>query len=106
MFCDLRVLAAAPPRLIRAGLGDSACRSTAQADWLLSHALLDRPYRAAPFALLADDERALFELTDALVAGELGAMRYLMIWHPRVESDAAHTWLRETMRAVSCSLRS
>ena len=41
------MLAAAPPRLIRAGLGDSACRSTAQADWLLSHMLLDRPYRQA-----------------------------------------------------------
>ncbi|UJR86183.1 Hypothetical protein I5071_82650 [Sandaracinus amylolyticus] len=35
---------------------------------------------------------------------ELGTMRYLMIWHPRVESDAAHTWLRETMRAVGRSL--
>src|SRR5690349_21269882 len=37
VFFDLKVLAAAPPRLIRAGLGDSACHSTAQADWLLSH---------------------------------------------------------------------
>lgn len=78
VFFDLRVLAAAPPRLIRAGLGDSACRSTAQADWLLSHLLLDRAYRVAPFSLLADDERALFEQTDALVAGDLVAMRHLV----------------------------
>src|SRR6185295_11866674 len=41
-FFDLRVLAAAPIRLIRAGLGDSICRPTAQADWLLAHLLLDR----------------------------------------------------------------
>jgi glycerol-1-phosphate dehydrogenase [NAD(P)+] len=78
VFFDLRVLAAAPPRLIRAGLGDSACRPTAQADWLLSHLLLDRPYREAPFALLADDERALFTDTPGLLAGDLELMRHLV----------------------------
>ncbi len=35
-FFDLGVLADAPARMIRAGLGDSICRTTAQADWLLS----------------------------------------------------------------------
>jgi len=78
VYFDLRVLAAAPPGLIRAGLGDSACRSTAQADWLLSHLLLDRPYREAPFALLADDERDLFGDTRALLAGDLEQMRHLV----------------------------
>jgi glycerol-1-phosphate dehydrogenase [NAD(P)+] len=78
VFFDLRVLAAAPLRLIRAGLGDSACRPTAQADWLLSHLLLDRPYREVPFVLLADDEAALFEQTRALVEGDLAAMRHLV----------------------------
>ena len=46
VFIDLEVLAAAPARMIRAGLGDSLCRPTAQADWLLSHHLLGTPYRA------------------------------------------------------------
>ncbi|HEX5057865.1 MAG TPA: iron-containing alcohol dehydrogenase [Kofleriaceae bacterium] len=78
VYFDLRVLAAAPARLIRAGLGDSACRSTAQADWLLSHLLLDRPYRETPFALLADDERDLFGDTRALLAGDLEQMRHLV----------------------------
>jgi glycerol-1-phosphate dehydrogenase [NAD(P)+] len=77
-FFDLDVLAAAPKRLVRAGLGDSTCRATAQADWLLSHLLLDRPYRVAPFALLAADERALFAQADALAAGDLTAMRHLV----------------------------
>ena len=77
VFMDLGVLAAAPPRLIRAGIGDSACRPTAQADWLLSHLLLDRPYRSAPFAMLAADEAALFAQADAVVAGALTAMRHL-----------------------------
>ncbi len=78
VYVDLTVLAAAPPRLIRAGLGDSACRSTAQADWLLSHLVLDRPYREAPFALLAEDERDLFSHTRALLAGDLEVMRHLV----------------------------
>ena len=77
VFLDLAVLAAAPPRMIRSGLGDSLCRSTAQADWLLSHLLRDTPYRAAPFALLADDEGALLEGAGALMAGDLEAMRRL-----------------------------
>src|ERR1043165_1775229 len=78
VYFDLRVLAAAPPRLIRAGLGDSACRSTAQVDWLLSYLLLDRPYREAPFALLASDERDVLAHSSALLAGDLEVMRHLV----------------------------
>jgi glycerol-1-phosphate dehydrogenase [NAD(P)+] len=78
VFFDLAVVAAAPPRLIRAGLGDSLCRSTAQADWLLGHLLLDRPYREVPFALLAADEAALVADPRALVAGDLEAMGHLV----------------------------
>ncbi|HSR98301.1 MAG TPA: iron-containing alcohol dehydrogenase, partial [Kofleriaceae bacterium] len=68
-FFDLNVMAAAPIRLIRAGLGDSVCRPTAQADWLLAHLLLGKPYREAPFAMLADDELALLSHARALAHG-------------------------------------
>jgi glycerol-1-phosphate dehydrogenase [NAD(P)+] len=78
VYFDLSVLAAAPVPLIRAGLGDSVARSTAQADWLLSHLLLDRPYREVPFALLADDEQQLFADPAALVAGDAQALRALV----------------------------
>ncbi len=78
VFFDLGVLAAAPARLIRAGLGDSVCRPTAQADWLLAHLLLDQPYREAPFAILAGDEAALLDQAGALVAGDVAAMRHLV----------------------------
>lgn len=74
VFMDLGILAAAPARLIRSGFGDSICRSTAQADWLLSHLLLDTPYRTAPFALLAADEEGLFAESEALLAGDLKAV--------------------------------
>ncbi|MCB9562529.1 MAG: iron-containing alcohol dehydrogenase [Kofleriaceae bacterium] len=78
VFFDLGVLAAAPARLIRAGLGDSVCRATAQVDWLLAHLVRDRPYREAPFALLAADEEALLAEPAALVAGDAAALRHLV----------------------------
>jgi glycerol-1-phosphate dehydrogenase [NAD(P)+] len=77
-FFDLSVLSAAPMRLTRAGLGDSLCRTTSQADWLLAHMLFDQPYRKLPYDLLADDEAALFAQADALVAGDTSAMERLV----------------------------
>jgi glycerol-1-phosphate dehydrogenase [NAD(P)+] len=77
-FFDLAVIAAAPIQLIRAGLGDSVCRPTAQADWLLAHLLLDHRYRETPFALLDGDEHALLARSRALVEGDLAAMRHLV----------------------------
>ncbi|MCX5746388.1 MAG: iron-containing alcohol dehydrogenase [Proteobacteria bacterium] len=77
VFLDLRILADAPVRLIRAGLGDSVCRATAQTDWLLSNAVLGTPYREAPFALLVDDEAAMLARAGDLVCGDLVAMRAL-----------------------------
>ena len=77
VFLDLGVLAAAPVQMIRAGLGDSVCRPTAQADWLLAHLLLDQPYRAVPFELLAADEPQLFGDARALVSGDRATMHAL-----------------------------
>lgn len=77
-FFDLEVLSAAPPRMIRSGLGDSLCRPTAQADWLLAHLLLGEPFRKLPFLLLAEDEGPLFEQADALMRGDADTMRRLV----------------------------
>jgi glycerol-1-phosphate dehydrogenase [NAD(P)+] len=77
VFVDLAILAAAPVRLIRAGIGDSICRPTAQSDWLMSHLVHETPYRRAPFALLADDEPAWLSAPEAVVAGDLDAMQAL-----------------------------
>ncbi|MBM3561147.1 MAG: sn-glycerol-1-phosphate dehydrogenase, partial [Alphaproteobacteria bacterium] len=78
VFLDLGILAAAPPRMIRSGLGDSLCRTTSQADWLLAHLLFDLPYRLAPFSLLAEDEEPLFAQSDALIRGDIPAMERLV----------------------------
>jgi glycerol-1-phosphate dehydrogenase [NAD(P)+] len=77
VFLDLEVLSQAPPRMIRAGLGDSLCRPTAQVDWLLARYLLGQTYREAPFALLREDEAGLFANSEALMSGDIGAMRRL-----------------------------
>lgn len=77
VFMDLGVLCAAPRRMILSGLGDSVCRPTAQADWLLSSMLLDTPYQEAPFRLLAEDEAALLAEPEALVGGDVVAMHHL-----------------------------
>jgi glycerol-1-phosphate dehydrogenase [NAD(P)+] len=77
VFLDLAVMAAAPARLIRAGLGDSLCRSTAQADWLLAHLVRGDPYRQAPFAMLAADEPGLLAEAEGLVRGDLAALARL-----------------------------
>ena len=77
-FFDLSILAAAPVRMIRSGLGDSLCRATSQADWLLSHLLFDLPYRTMPFVLLAEDEPELFASAEELVDGDLNAMEKLV----------------------------
>lgn len=70
VFLDLGVLASAPKRLIAAGIGDSICRATAQVDWLMAHLLLGKPYREAPFLLLAEDEKALIANIKGIVEGD------------------------------------
>lgn len=77
IFLDLDILSAAPGRLIRSGLGDSLCRTTAQADWLLAHLLFDTPYMTAPFSLLKPYEEPLFDQAAALMQGDAEAMEFL-----------------------------
>jgi hypothetical protein len=32
---------------------------------------------------------------------ELSELRYIQVWHPRLDSDPAHQWLSRTMAGVS-----
>lgn len=77
VFFDLGVLAAAPARMMHAGLGDTVCRTTAQVDWLLSHLLLDTVYADTPYRLMARDEPLLYAQAHRLPEGDLGAMLLL-----------------------------
>lgn len=78
VFLDLDVMAAAPQRLVASGFGDSLARATAQTDWLMAHLLLGKPYREAPFMLLAEDEDAMIEAAPALKAGDVSAVELLV----------------------------
>jgi len=76
-FFDLEVLAAAPARLIRAGIGDSICRTTAQTDWLLGHYLRDAPYTDTPYLLQIEDEPFLLSRAAAIALGDVEGIRAL-----------------------------
>ena len=67
-ICDINILSAAPKRLIQAGIGDTLCRSTVQADWLLSHLLFGTPYEPAYFEWLMDSEEALINDSSDITA--------------------------------------
>jgi glycerol-1-phosphate dehydrogenase [NAD(P)+] len=83
---DLDVLSNAPKQLILSGLGDAICRSTVQADCLLSHYLLGTQYNKFIFDLLLEAEnnllpevknlckkgkntKAILALTNSLIVG-------------------------------------
>jgi glycerol-1-phosphate dehydrogenase [NAD(P)+] len=74
---DLDCLAAAPARLMRAGIGDSICRTTAQTDWLLGHYLRDAPYSDTPYLLQIEDEPSLLSRAAAIALGEVEGVRAL-----------------------------
>ncbi|HLT01765.1 MAG TPA: sn-glycerol-1-phosphate dehydrogenase [Geminicoccaceae bacterium] len=74
---DLDVLRAAPARLIRAGIGDSLCRTTAQTDWLLGHYLRDDSYSETPYLLQIEEEPQLLSHAAAIVGGDVEGVRAL-----------------------------
>ena len=56
---DTDILRNAPKRLTRAGMGDTLCRTTVEADMLLSHRLFNTPYPRALFDILRGHEERL-----------------------------------------------
>ncbi len=78
VFFDLEIQAAAPRRMIRAGLGDAICRGVAQIDWLFSHLLLNTPYFESPYDLQLVDEPKLFAAAPRLLSGDLDAVAALV----------------------------
>ena len=78
VFCDFGVIASAPPRLSKAGLGDSLARPTAQADWLLSHLLLQTPYNAEVFELLVEAEGEVFANAEGIAAVDPQTIKKLL----------------------------
>lgn len=78
LFIDLGVMAAAPPRLLAAGLGDNLSRFSAQVDWWVSHRLLGTAYMATPFLLQSADEGPQLDAAGGLRTGDLNAVASLV----------------------------
>jgi glycerol-1-phosphate dehydrogenase [NAD(P)+] len=78
ILCDLNVLANAPKRMIAAGVGDMICRSTVQADWLLSHYLCGTDYSDEPFELIKQHEETLYADVNRLLNKDHKAMQLQM----------------------------
>jgi DNA-binding transcriptional LysR family regulator len=53
------------------------------------------------FAMAAAEDRAIKILKPP---AEITGFKYLMIWHPRVNTDAAHIWLREQISRIGKSI--
>ncbi len=71
VLCDMSIISAAPARLNQGGFGDSMARSTAQADWLLSHLLLGTNYDESVFTpLLAIEDELLASAKGIRMADE------------------------------------
>jgi glycerol-1-phosphate dehydrogenase [NAD(P)+] len=77
-FFALDVLAAAPLRLIRAGLGDALCRPVVEADLRLARCLVDAPLDEAWFAPLRAAEREVRARAGHVLARDPGAIRLLV----------------------------
>jgi glycerol-1-phosphate dehydrogenase [NAD(P)+] len=78
VFCDMGVIAKAPARLSKSGLGDSMARPTAQADWLLSHLMLGTKYDETPFEILKPYEGDLFDHARGVSKGDPETITLLM----------------------------
>lgn len=79
VMADPTILAAAPKRLTRAGLGDTLCRTTVEADMYLSHIVLNTPYPQHLFDRMRAHEAELMSNASALRSGDAAAVSKLMI---------------------------
>lgn len=77
IYMDLGILSSAPKYLIKSGVGDILCRSTAQADWLLSHHMKGTYYDPEPFEWVKEDEKQLFVNLQRLIDGDQRQMHHL-----------------------------
>jgi hypothetical protein len=55
------------------------------------------------FAALESENRKIKVMK---APAEITGFKYLMIWHPRVNTDAAHAWLRREIRPIGKKISS
>lgn len=97
VVADLRVIAAAPRRMARAGLGDTLCRSTVAADRYLSHVVLGTPFERSIFDKLRVHETWLMANVQLLREASIEYMHYLM--HALLDAGDAMTEVQSSVIA-------
>jgi glycerol-1-phosphate dehydrogenase [NAD(P)+] len=78
IYADPRIVAAAPPALTRAGIGDLLAKASARVDWLAAHLIYGESYDTGiSAAVLALVERTCADV-EALLGGDPQAARALL----------------------------
>ncbi|NBX04499.1 MAG: iron-containing alcohol dehydrogenase, partial [Alphaproteobacteria bacterium] len=90
IFCDLDIAHSAPERLKIAGIGDTLCRSTVQADWLLSYFLLNTPFSEEPFKLASAYEDNLGDIGGIYQALMIGGINMSLCKSSAPASQGEH----------------
>ncbi|WP_253299971.1 iron-containing alcohol dehydrogenase [Wolbachia endosymbiont of Chironomus riparius] len=78
IYIDIGIIANSPSRLTLSGFADFICRSTVQADWLLSHLLLNTEYNTLPFTLIYEMEQILLREYIGLAKNDIETVLILM----------------------------
>ncbi len=78
VYVDVDFVTNAPIRMIKAGLGDSICRTTSRADWLLSKFLIKSNYSERPFEILRETEVKLLNNIKSVLSRDKEAVMLLM----------------------------
>ena len=79
VIADTTIIAAAPKRLTRAGIGDTLCRSTVETDMLLSHHLLGTTYPRDLFDRMRAHEASLIAEAPSAREGDSAFVGKLMV---------------------------
>lgn len=78
VVADMGIITGAPKRMSRAGVGDTLCRTTVEADCLISHHILGTPYPREDFDMLRRHEAVLIEQISKLKEHDAGYLEVLM----------------------------
>ena len=78
VIADMNILCSAPKRMSRSGVGDTLCRSTVEADCVLSHCLLGTPYPKSDFDKMRAHEPELIAKIAKLKEHDADYMTLLM----------------------------
>ncbi|NLJ94379.1 MAG: sn-glycerol-1-phosphate dehydrogenase, partial [Clostridiaceae bacterium] len=79
VIADTRILAASPPDLLRAGLGDMLAKYTSICEWRISHLVTGEYYCENVADLVRHSLKRILDLADDLLTGDLQAVEEVFL---------------------------